>query len=41
MKNKVFSYKKILKEGCVKLHRSENATWNKMALGELIGFGPS
>jgi len=32
---------KILKEGCVKLHRSKNAMWNKMTLGELIGFGPS
>jgi len=32
---------KILKEGCVKLRRSENATWNKMTLEELIGFGPS
>jgi len=42
---------KVLKEGCVKLHRSENGAWNKMAgeikkvakytLGELIGFGSS
>jgi hypothetical protein len=42
---------KILKVGCVKLHRSENDTWNKMTyeikkvaketLEELIGFGPS
>jgi len=41
----------ILKEGCVKLHRSENGVWNKMTyeirkvakktLGELIGFGRS
>lgn len=39
-KHSVF-LQKILKEGCVKLLRSENATWNKMALRELIGFGPS
>ena len=42
---------KILKEDCVKLHRSKNVVWKKMAyeirkvakktLGELIGFGPS
>jgi len=41
----------ILKEDCVKLHRSENGVWNKMTyeirkvakktLEELIGFGPS
>jgi len=42
---------KVLKEGCVKLHISENNMWNKMAyvirkvaketLGELIDFGPT
>jgi len=41
---------KILKEGCVKLHRSENDKWNKMTyeirkvakktLEKLIGFRP-
>jgi len=40
-KQSVFLQQKKLKEGCVKLYRSENATWNKMPLGELIGFGPS
>jgi hypothetical protein len=49
MKTQSVFLQKILKEGCVKLHRSENDMWNKMtyeirkeakkALGELIGFG--
>jgi hypothetical protein len=52
MKNKVFFYKQNkLKEGYVKIQRSENDMWNKMTyeirklaketLGELIDFGPS
>jgi low affinity Fe/Cu permease len=52
MKTQSVFLQNILKEGCVKLHRSENDTWNKMTYEirkvatkktpeELIGFGTS